>query len=295
MDAVFMLGLIVIAMTAGLIGSLFGLGGGIIIVPVLTILYGMTAKDAAAVSLVAIVAISAVSASSLIKSRTANVRIGLKLETAAATGAIIGAIIALYVSSWVIAVSFAIVLIYSAIYMFMRPERVITPDDTSDSTPGNASDGTSDGNGVRDTADREERFTYHDTKTNEDIQYGVRNVRTGMIGFLAAGITSALSGVGGGTIKIPVMNVHMHIPMKAATATSSYVIGITAFSGAVVYLLGGILDIETAAVVVIGAFIGSLIGLRILTMIDASSMRRYFSILLIFLASVMLLNAGGFL
>jgi len=112
---------------------------------------------------------------------------------------------------------------------------------------------------------------------------------------MAAGITSALSGVGGGTIKIPVMNVHMRIPMKVATATSSYVIGITAFSGAVVYLLSGVLDIETAAFVTIGAFVGSFMGLKILPRINAYSMRRYFSVLLLFLASVMLLRVGGVL
>ncbi|MDR0334645.1 MAG: sulfite exporter TauE/SafE family protein [Methanomassiliicoccaceae archaeon] len=273
MDIILILGLIVLSMIAGMIGSLFGLGGGIIVVPVLTILYDLPAAEAAAVSLVAIIAISSTSATALIKNRTANVRIGLRLEVAAATGAVIGAVIALYVESWVLALCFAMVLIYSAVYMFLRPERVIRNDDAK-------------------TADD---FVYHDTKTGEDVRYNVQNIGTGMIGFMAAGITSALSGVGGGTIKIPVMNVHMHIPMKVATATSSYVIGITAFSGAIVYLLSGVLDVETAAFVVLGAFAGSRIGLVLLQRINAQGLRRYFSVLLIFLASVMLLRVGGVL
>ena len=273
MDAILILGLIILSMTAGIIGSLFGLGGGIIVVPVLTILYGMPSAEAAAVSLVAIVAISSVSASTLIKNRITNVRIGLRLEVAAAAGAVVGAVIALYVRSWVLATCFAMVLIYSAVYMFLRPERLIPHDDP----PG------------------ADNFVYRDAKTDEEIRYNVRNAGTGMIGFMAAGITSALSGVGGGTIKIPVMNVHMRIPMKVATATSSYVIGITAFSGAAVYLLSGVLDIETAAFVTLGAFAGSLIGLKILPKINAYAMRRYFSVLLLFLASVMLLRVGGVL
>ncbi|MDR0198212.1 MAG: sulfite exporter TauE/SafE family protein [Methanomassiliicoccaceae archaeon] len=271
MDIVLILGLIILSMIAGLIGSLFGLGGGIIVVPVLTILYGMPAAEAAAVSLVAIVAISSTSASSLIKNRISNVRIGLRLEVAAVAGAVVGAVIALYVQSWVLALCFAMVLIYSAVYMFVRPERLI-PHDPSPSA---------------------EDFVYHDMKTGEDIRYDVQNVGTGMIGFALAGITSALSGVGGGTIKIPVMNVHMRMPMKAATATSSYVIGITAFGGAAVYLLCGVLDIEVAAFVTMGAFVGSLIGLKLLPKINAGALRRYFSVLLIFLASVMLLRIGG--
>ena len=273
MDIVLILGLIVLSMAAGLIGSLFGLGGGIIVVPVLTILYGMPAAEAAAVSLVAIVAISSTSASSLIKERVTNVRIGLVIEVAAVSGAVVGAVIALHVESWVIALCFACVLIYSAIYMFLRHERIIPYDPSSDG----------------------KNFVYHDSKTNNDVPYSVKNLGTGSVGFALAGITSALSGVGGGSIKIPVMNVHMHIPMKAATATSSYVIGITAFGGAAVFLLSGLLDIEAAAFVVVGAFVGSLMGLRLLPKFNAGALRRYFSVLLLFLASVMLLNVGGFL
>jgi uncharacterized membrane protein YfcA len=233
----------------------------------------MPTAEAAAISLVAIVAISSTSAASLIKEKITNVRIGLVLEVSAAGGAVIGAIIALYVESWVLAVCFACVLIYSAIYMLMRPERVVPHD------PSNT----------------ERNYVYHDAKTDEDVEYHVKNVGTGAIGFALAGITSALSGVGGGTIKIPVMNVHMQIPMKAATATSSYVIGITAFSGAAVYLLTGVLDIETAAFVTIGAFVGALMGLKLLTKFNTGSLRRYFSILLLFLAAVMILNVGGLL
>ena len=273
MDPILILGLIILSMAAGMIGAIFGLGGGIIIVPVLTVLYGMPAVDAVAVSLVAIVAISTTGAASVVRNGTANVRIGLRLEVAAAAGAAVGAVIALYVQSWVLALCFAIVIIYSAVYMFIRPERPAAHESSSE----------------------EDRFVYHDAKTDEDVQYGVQNIGTGMLGFAAAGITSALSGVGGGAIKVPIMNVNMHMPMKVATATSSYVIGITAFTGAAVYLLSGVLDVYTASVVIVGAFIGSLIGTKILPMLNAGAMRRYFSVLLIFLAAVMLLHAGGIL
>lgn len=271
MDIVLMLGLILLAMAAGLLGSVLGLGGGIVVVPVLTVLYGMPMHEAVAVSLTAIAAVSSTSAAKLIGERVANVRIGSVLEIGAAAGAVAGAVVALYVQSFVLAICFAAVLIYSAVYMFTRPEH---PAENCAQGTGNV-------------------FLYRDQRTGEDIPYTVRNIRTGMLGFFAAGISSALSGVGGGTIKIPIMNVHMHIPMKAASATSSYVIGITAFSGAAVYLLSGVLDIPTAAVVTTGAFLGSVIGLRILPKIDAGDLKRYFSSVLLFLAAVMILNAGG--
>ena len=269
-----MLGLIVLSMTAGLIGSLFGLGGGVIVVPVLTILYDMPAHDAIAISLVAIVAISAAGSATLVKERVANVRLGLRMEMGAAAGAVIGAVIALYLNSSLLSLAFAFVMIYSAVYMLMRPEKKVSDDDLSES------------DGV---------FVYHDPRTGEDIRYRVRNQRTGMLGFFAAGITSPLSGVGGGAIKVPIMNIHMNVPMKVATATSSFVIGITAFTGAAVYFLSGVLDVQTAAVVIVGAFVGSRMGVAILPKIDTASLRRYFSVVLIFLAAVMFLKAGGLL
>ncbi|MCL1904921.1 MAG: sulfite exporter TauE/SafE family protein [Methanomassiliicoccaceae archaeon] len=267
MEPIMIVGLVLLSLAAGIIGSVFGLGGGIIVVPVLTILYDMPTHDAVAISLVAIVAISASGASSLVKNRSTNVRLGLVMEIAAAAGAVIGAVIALYLQSWVLTLSFAFVMVYSALYMFARPERV-----------------TSDG--------RDGTFAYQDPKAGE-VRYEVKNIRTGMLGFFAAGITSPLSGVGGGAIKVPIMNVHMNIPMKVATATSSFVIGITAFAGAAVYLLGGVIEMQTAAIVIVGAFCGSRIGIRILPKIDPASLRRYFSVLLIFLAAIMFLRAGG--
>jgi uncharacterized membrane protein YfcA len=139
---------------------------------------------------------SSAGAAPLVKNGTANLRIGLRLETAA----VIGATVAIRTESWVILLSFAIVMIYSAVRMLLGSE--CRSDDIG-----------------------EGRFVCNDTGTNDGIEYSVRNVRTGMMGFMAAGISSALSGTGGGAIKVPVMNVHMHMPMKAATATSSFVVG----------------------------------------------------------------------
>ncbi|MCL1983830.1 MAG: sulfite exporter TauE/SafE family protein, partial [Methanomassiliicoccaceae archaeon] len=218
-------------------------------------------------------AISSASASALVRDRIANVRLGMTIKVAAASGAVIGSVIALFVQSDALTLSFAFVMIYSAVYMFLRPERRV-PDDE---------------------AEGEDVFVYHDHRTEKDVRYRVRNIRTGMVGFLVGGIISPLSGVGGGAINVPIMNVHMNIPMKVATATSSLIIGITAFMGAVVYLLNGVLDVQTASVVVIGAFAGSELGIRILPKIDTASLRRYFSVVLVFLAMVMFLKVGGVL
>lgn len=275
MDVVLVIVLILLSMAAGQIGSVFGLGGGVIVVPVLTILFDIPMHEAVAVSLVAIVAISATGAASHVRNGIANVRVGLRMEVAAAAGAVIGAVVALYLQSWILMASFALVMIYSAVYMFMNPERTVGCDG--------------------DDLENGETFEYRDPRTGEDVRYRVRNIRTGMLGFLAAGISSPLSGVGGGVIKVPIMNTHMDMPIKAATATSSLVIGITAFAGAAVYLISGTLDILVAAVVIVGAFIGSRTGVIVSSRIDSASLKRYFSVLLIFLAVVMILKAGGVL
>ncbi len=274
MEPVLILILVAVGMGASIIGTIFGLGGGIIFIPVLTVGLGLAASEAVAVSLVGIIATSTGAASHYVKTGLTNVRLGLLLEVTTSVGAMAGAMLAAYVSNWILLLAFACVLIYSAANMIFRKEKVI--ECSEDEEDGMA-------------------FPYEDGKCSTTGRYKVANVKSGLAICTGAGVLSSMTGVGGGAIKVPLMNVHMHVPMKIASATSSYMIGITAFSGAIVFFIHGNLLLDYAAAIAVGALVGSFIGTWVSKKIDAGPMRKYFSILLIAIAAIILLEAGGVL
>jgi len=271
MDPILLLGLMIFGLIAGIMGALFGLGGGIILVPVLTIVYDLPPAEAAAISLIGIIATSVGAASFFVENRVSNIRLGLFLEIATALGAICGAMLAVFIDGIYVSLIFVSIMIYSAIRMFLSPERRVAADENGE-------------------------FVYHDEKEGCDIRYDVDNRVTGSIGSYFAGLASSMTGIGGGAIKVPLMNLHMHVPMKAAAATSSYMIGITAFSGAIVYFLSGQFTqslLEYAAAISVFAFLGAVIGSRAAMRTKNAGLQRYFSIFMFFVAALVLLNIGG--
>lgn len=274
MEPVMLALLLVIAIGAGAIGALFGLGGGIIFVPVLTIIFGQDAVTAAAASLVGIVATSTGSSSGYVKKGLTNVRLGMLMEVTTTIGAIAGAIIATYLENWVLLVIFSMVMLYSGFKMAASPEKIITD---------------SEGSGKL-------TFRYSDPASGvADQQYTVKNIRSGMALCTVAGAVSSMTGVGGGSIKVPLMNIYMHIPVKVASATSSYMIGITAFSGAVIYFIQGAIDYQIAAAVAVGAYIGAIVGTWISSKVNAKAIKRYMSVVFFAIALIMLAKAGGYM
>lgn len=273
MDPILIIALIVVGICASIVGTIFGIGGGILFIPILTVVFGLTASEAVAVSLVGIIATSTGAASSFVKNGMSNVRLGLLLEITTTIGAMIGAVVAGYVANWILLCVFACVLIYSGTNMIFRKERIIENSDEAGDL----------------------NFSYVDGKEPIIKRYKIINVKSGLLICTAAGVLSSTTGVGGGTIKVPLMNVHMHIPIKVASATSSYMIGITAFAGAIVYFIHGDLLLDYAAAIAVGALIGSLIGTRISKLIDAGPLRKYFSILLFAISIIIFLEAGGIL
>ncbi|MBE6528315.1 MAG: sulfite exporter TauE/SafE family protein [Thermoplasmata archaeon] len=273
MEILILIGLIALGAGAGIMGALFGLGGGVIFVPVLMLVFGLAPADAAAVSLVGIVAGSVGASSVFIEKGLANVRLGLLLEVTTTIGAIAGAIIAGYMEDWILSLIFCAVMIYSAVRMILSPEKVVEP---------------KDGEGRM-------CFTYKDEANDDDISYEVQNTGAGGAACVFAGMMSSMTGVGGGAIKVPVMNLIMHVPMKAASSTSSYMIGITAFSGAITYFFSGHLDLAFAGAVAIGAFIGALAGSYLARRLNTKHLRRYFSVVLLFMSALVLLRVGGIL
>ena len=268
MDPAFMLILLLTGLAAGILGSLFGIGGGMIIVPVLTVVCGLTAIEAAATSLVGIIATSVGGTVFYLDKGITNIRLGLLLEISTVIGAMIGALISAMLEEWVVLSVFTLVILFSAIRMIMNL---------------NAKTETSE----------DGEFEYTDPKDGSIVRYDVKNKTLGFSLCSIAGVISSLTGVGGGLIKVPVMNMLMNVPMKAATATSSYMIGITAFSGAIIYFMNGQVTLDTAGFVAIGSFAGAVIGSRLSRLFDATSLKKYFSVLLLVISVVMIVRIGG--
>ncbi len=268
---VLILGLVVLGLCSGIFGALFGLGGGVIFVPILLFIVDEPTQ-AVAISLIGIIAGSVGASTVLVKEGMSNVRLGLLLEITTCIGAIAGAVIATYLDSVVLMVLFAVIIVYSAFRMIINPERIVEPTEGSEGTM---------------------TFTFNDESTGNEVKYDVQNIRSGMALCTVAGALSSMTGIGGGAVKVPLMNIHMHIPMKAASSTSSYMIGITAFSGAITYFFAGQVLLLEAAGVAIGAFAGSLIGTHLARRISSGHLRKYFSVVLFIMAAIVLLQAGG--
>ena len=270
-EIITLLGLIVLGSGAGILGALFGLGGGIVFVPVLMLVFGMAPAEAAAVSLVGIIAGSVGASSVYVKNGRANIRLGLMLEITTTIGAVAGALIAGYLEDWLLSLVFCAVMVLSVVRMVTSPERIVEP---------------TEGSGQM-------SFEYTDETTGETVPYEVQNIGKGTVACGFAGMISSMTGIGGGAIKVPVMNLIMHIPIKVATPTSSYMIGITAFSGAITYFFEGQLDLAVAGGLAIGAFIGAIAGTYLSKRIDGKHLRKYFSIVVLFMAALVLMQVGG--
>jgi uncharacterized membrane protein YfcA len=278
MDPLTALLIIAFSIIAGLIGSLLGLGGGLIIIPALTLALGFNMQEAVGASLIGVIATSTGAASRYVQQGFVNVKLGMLLETTTTIGSIIGALIAIYTDQKILALVFALILTYSAYYMLRRPERTISPE-------------SAELNGQM----LDLSCTYTDTRSGKEICYGVRGIKTGMGAGLLAGATSGMLGIGGGVIKVPVMNTCMCVPMKAATATSNFMIGVTALAGAVVYYSYGLISPVLAATVAVGVIIGAFVGTRLTFSSEGRNLRTFFSLFLIGIAVLMVLKAAGLL
>ena len=274
MELAFAIGILAFALLAGLLGSLLGLGGGIIIIPALTLVFGYPMQTAIGASLMAVIASSTGSASYYVEEGLSNLRLGMVLEIATTLGSVIGALVAVYTDQYLLAAAFGILLLYSAIHMIRRPEA------TCIYKPGPC--------GPLDLS-----CSYTEKNDGKSVEYGVQKLGRGMFASLGAGGMSGLLGVGGGTIQVPVMNLWMGVPMRAACATSNFMIGVTALAGAVVYYQFGMVQPVLAGIVAVGAFFGAAIGSRVAHRINGEQLKRLFAVLMIFVAALMFLKAAG--
>jgi len=236
-----------------------GLGGGIVIVPFLTLAFGVDIHYAMGASLVSVLATSSGSAAAHAKSGFANFRIGLFLEIAATAGALAGTLITAMISPGLVAGIFGLVLLHSAYMSSMRP-----PAGDENAVPNRIS------SFLRLNGE------YHSDRGAQ--RYTARSISFGFAVMAIAGVLSGLLGIGSGALKVVGMDRIMKIPFKVSTATSNFMIGITAAAGAGVYLHKGYIDPGLSMPVMLGVLAGSLVGARFLTKVKTSGARLIFAI-----------------
>jgi uncharacterized membrane protein YfcA len=259
------------SVVAGFLGSLTGLGGGVVIVPLLALLFHVDMRYAIGASLVSVIATSSGAAAAYVREGFSNMRIGMFLEIATTVGALAGALIATHVSTSTIAIVFGLVLIYSA-YLSLRPRSAPPVDEKQDPLAR-----TLRLDGDYPTARGTEHYTVHRIPLGFGLMFG-------------AGTLSGLLGIGSGAVKVLAMDQAMRIPFKVSTTTSNFMIGVTAAASAGVYLARGYIDPGIAMPVVLGALAGSMLGARLLIHARTRSLRIVFSAVIVILGIEMIFN-----
>jgi uncharacterized protein len=257
------------SLIAGFLGALTGLGGGVVLVPMLTLLLGVDIRYAIGASLVSVIATSSGTAAAYVKEGFSNIRIGMFLEIATTTGALVGATLATHVSGGAIATVFGLVLIGSA-YLSRKPrskeEREAPQDPLATTLRMNGS--FPDQEGIR--------------------EYNVQHVPAGFSLMFVAGALSGLLGIGSGAMKVLAMDRAMKIPFKVSTTTSNFMIGVTAAASAGIYFSRGYIDPGLAMPVMLGILGGSWLGTRVLVKAETKWLRRVFSLVIVALGIEML-------
>ena len=279
---------------AGLFGSLLGLGGGILIVPFLSLVFGLPIQQAVGVSLVCVIVTSGAAAAVYLERRVANLRLGMVLELFTAAGAVIGGAIAFLLDEHVLAGLFTALLVYTAVSMLRRREGAPAPVDGEPAPAGVVAPtpATTPGPALQAPARPSPARAPFITRLSGP-GYEVTNLRIGTVGAVFAGVMSALLGIGGGLVKVPLMHLFMGVPLRVSTATSNLMVGITASTSAIVYLLRGGIDPYVAGPTALGVFLGAAVGSRASHRVNVGILRLLFVAVLLYTAFEMARRALG--
>jgi uncharacterized protein len=254
---------------AGLVGSLSGLGGGVVIVPLLTLALGVDIRYAIGASLVSVIATSSGAAAAYVREGFTNLRVGMFLEIATTSGALAAALVAARVPVSVLAVVFGAVLMISAGLSARRSDTAVVSGRPDRLAGRLRMDGTYPGAG------------------SQTIEYRVRHVPGGLGLMFVAGLLSGLLGIGSGALKVLAMDLVMRLPLKVSTTTSNFMIGVTAAASAGIYLHRGYIDPAIAMPVMLGVLGGSLLGARYLPRARTRSLRLFFVVVIFALGTEM--------
>lgn len=259
---------------AGFLGALLGVGGGIIIVPAAVLLLGLPIHHAIATSLLAVIATSSAAVPKNIVTGLANIRLGVSLEIGTVLGALAGSLIAGMLEVSTLELVFGTAMAVLALPMAVRVDETrahITSDGSAHPLDGR----------------------YIDGATGTEVSYHVRRLPVALSVSSIAGLLSGLLGVGGGIIKVPLMTLACGVPMKAAAATSNFMIGVTALASAMVFYSRGQVEPVPTAALVLGVFFGSRLGAKVLGVTHTRTLRRIFAVVMIIVGIQMVLQSQG--
>ncbi|RLF00323.1 MAG: sulfite exporter TauE/SafE family protein [Thermoprotei archaeon] len=279
MEALILLEILLAIIPVGFIAALMGIGGGVLIIPILTAFFHIGIKEAIAVSIVTVVATSITGGSRYLKQGIANVRLGVFLELSTALGAIVGAF------ATILAPPYVLYLILSVLLFYLSFVQITTSKVEAEKIKHKGFARVEE-DGVARALQLSGK--YYDTAEGKDVVYRVTGTFKGLVASLVAGICSGMLGIGGGVLKVPVMNQLMNIPMKVAIATSKFMISITASTGAIIYILLGFVNFELMAPTALGVIIGALLGTMVMNRVKAEKLKILFGLLLIYFAYLML-------
>lgn len=263
------IGILLVAFVAGVFGSMLGVGGGIIMVPVLSLAFGVPIKTAIATSIICVIATSSMAQTTFAARGMTNMRLGMVLEVATTVGALAGGVTAVLVDGRVLQVSFAVLLFYVAWQMSRRRGDIVPVE--SPVMPA----------------------AYYDPAEGREVRYGVHGLTLGFVLSVAAGNVSGLLGVGGGAFKVPIMNLLMGVPLKATIATSNLMIGVTAATSAAIFYGRGYVDPHWVVPAALGILAGARLGPRIAMRLSARALVVVFEVVLCVFGMLMLLRALG--
>ena len=263
------------SIAAGLLGSLVGLGGGVLIVPLLTLVFGFPIYFAIGASIISVIATSSGAAAAYVRDHMTNLRVGMFLELATTTGAICGAFLAGLLAPDILSVIFGVILLISAAPLILKIGEELPQGVKNDRLA----------NWLRLNG------FYPDHHLHRNVSYEVKRTPLGLAMMYVAGLISGLLGIGSGTFKVLALDVAMRLPMKVSTTTSNFMIGVTAAASAGIYFSRGDVPPLIAAPVALGILIGALIGARVLTRLSNKALRIIF-LVVIFVAAVEMVLRG---
>lgn len=279
MDGAFMLWLFAVSVASSAFGGMLGMASGIFIVPILTMFGHVDIHTAIGASLVSVIACSCGGASPFLKNGLTNVRLAIVLETATTIGALTGVILLGIVPAQYLYLLFTAILFLSAHQMLARRR-----DPVLESVPAATEDW---------TAALQLDSSYLDRELGRNVSYRVHRVPLGMMLMYGAGLISSLLGIGSGVLKIPAMDTALRLPIKVSSATSNFMIGVTAAASAGAYFMHGYIITEIAGPVAFGSVVGAIVGARMLLIVSNDRLRLLFVIILVALGIQMILIVSG--
>lgn len=263
-----------IGFLGGAFGSMVGLGGGVFIIPGLTLFLGVPIHSAIAASLVAVVATSTTGSIAYVRRELANVRLGMTMETVLTLGALSGGLVGATLGRETLSAIFGVIMIAVSVYMGVR-RAALPPTPAEGATLGHLG------------------ATYYDPSLDREVRYRVKRLPLGLFIGLVAGNVSGLLGVGGGFLTVPTMRLGMGVPMRAAISTSSLMLGVTACAGAVVYFARGMVDPVVTVPVVLGVTAGALVGSKLAVRLRTAALAIVLAVVLFALSLQMILASAG--